>query len=462
MIYAIRILLLVVILEAVVGLGLIARRAWRVVPQVPDVTLTDPLIMPDLREFARRADRGDYTDWTRFGEALLGKGFYGHAELAFREALRQQPNSLRPRFGLAFSLDRSGRMENSSREYRNVLALPAQSRDESRTHDQALYALGRNALRLEQDDQAAGLFRKNSEFIPAIYQTAKLQIRSGQAKEALPSIAAVLEQVPYSLEFHYLNMRAYEALGQAWRAFQAGTMVERSAYLVSLNFNNDYIRPFDQMTGISRLMRELEMLTEGRNLAEFETELMELRSVIGDAPLVSARAVDEQLLYIAVRKRQPERIFELLERFRAQGEESTQMLESEGDAWQMQGDPEKAAHCWQRALTLTPTRALHRKLANHFGNRDPELRDRHLGQAALLDGINEYRRNELESALRPLDEATRLIPEDPAPWYYIGEINLHLDHREASRAAYERCLELQPGHGRAAAKIAFLDQTPPS
>jgi tetratricopeptide (TPR) repeat protein len=456
---ATRILLAIVIVEALVGAGLVGRRAWRTIPQLPNVELNDPLIMPELGRFAQAAEEGGVREWTQFGEALLGKGFYAHAELAFREALTREPDTPRVQFGLAFSLDRTGRIAESSREYRRVLELPVQSHDDQLTHSHALYAMGRNALRLEQEDLAHDLFRKNADFIPAIYQSAKLLVRSGRAEAALPMIEEVLEQVPLSMEFHHLHYRALKALGRNREAFRAAAMVERSAPLVSLNFNTDYVRPFDQMTGTSRMMKELAELADGANLAEFEEPLVQIREVIGDAAILARDAVDEQLLYIVLRKQQPQRVFTLLAELRARGHENAQLLEAEGDTWKMLEEPEKAAERWQRALWLTPNRSLHRKLAEHHEEHHQSKREYHLGQAALMEGIAEYRRNRLSAALKPLLEATELIPREAAPWYYLGEMHFHLHDWEKARQAYRRCLELRPSHGRAAAKLSYLEDT---
>ncbi|MEZ5948181.1 MAG: tetratricopeptide repeat protein [Planctomycetaceae bacterium] len=457
MIYAIRVLLVVVVLETVVGGALLARRAWRAVPRVPDEELNDPLIMPELRKFAREAEQGGPLEWTRFGEALLGKGFYAYAEPAFREALRRDGTSMAAQFGLAFALDRTGRMQESSREYRRVLDLKPTSEAQAMTRYYALFAMGLCALRLEQAEEAEDLFRQNAKFAPADYQYAKLLIRDGRAEEALPVIERVLKEVEYSLEFHYLHQRALEALGRTREAFQAATMVERSAYLVPASFNTVYVTPLDQMTGISRMLRELVDEVGDANLVGFESELLEIRQAMGDKPIFAAEAVDEQLLYVAGQRKQSERIFEMLKTYRAAGREA-QMLDAEGDAWQVQGDLVKAAECWERALLLMPNLATHRKLAEYYGAREPELRDSHLGRIALLKGISEYRSNRLKQALKPLTEATQLMPQDPVAWYYIGEMNFHLQQWDAARAAYRKCLELRPSHGRAARKLAYLQE----
>ncbi len=240
----VRLLTAVVFVELVCAAIFLGSRAWRVAPLLPNEQLADPLIIPDLQRFADEAQRGVHGAWTNLGNGLLGKGFYAHAELAFREALHHDQPSFPAQFGLAFSLDRMGRLAESSKEYKQVLAMPS----DSFTHTIALYALGRNALRGGDEAEAVSFFRSNPRFTAAVYQTAKMLVRSGRPAEALPIVDGVLALIPHALEFHFLRFRALAALGRERDAFTAASMVERSADRVSLNFNTDFLRPLEQVT----------------------------------------------------------------------------------------------------------------------------------------------------------------------------------------------------------------------
>ncbi|MEX2359202.1 MAG: tetratricopeptide repeat protein, partial [Pirellulaceae bacterium] len=457
MIYAIRIVVIVIVLEVVVGAALLGWRAWRLVPQVPDVELNDPLIMPQLRDLARAAEFGTSDDWRLLGEGLLGKGFYAHAEQAFRESLRLDPHNFHAQFGLAFSLDRTGRMRESTLEYRKVSQLRARSPDQEMLKYHALYALGRNALRLENLVEAEEWFRQNPGFPPAEYQLAKLLIRSGRVDQALPIIERNLAEIPYSLEFHLLDHRANLARNRPRAAFEAEARMERSATLVSMNFNTDYVGPLMMRTGIRPLLQELGEVSTGDDLDRIEQRCVEIKTLLGDAPVFTARHVDDLLVDVALRKKQPELVLDRIAVIRKGGREDALLLESEGDARQMLGQSEKGALAWNRALTLTPSIPLHQKLARYYAEEESDLRDLHLGRAALLRGIERYRDNRLEEAIAPFLEATEKNPADPDPWFYLGEMHFHLGRPEQAAAAYRECLERKPGHGRAAAKLAHIE-----
>lgn len=456
MIVATRWLTAIVIVELLGATLFVASQAWRVVPQIPEEPLADPWIMPDLQRLADAAQQGQPGGWTRLGNGLLGKGFYAHAEPAFREALRRDQPILPAQFGLAFSLDRMGRLSESSQAYKQVLSLPGRTPDDALTQSIALYALGRNALRNEKPAAALEFFRQNPDFTAAIYQQAKILVRSDRAEEALPLIDEVLGFMPYALEFHFLRFRALTSLGNESQAFLAAAMMERSAHLVSLNFNTEYVMPLDAMTGTARLLDELSKLAGDEDLINFQQELRDIKVSLGDQPVFAAGAIDEQLLRAAVRSGDSRGARDMISKLRQQGIENDWLLEAEGDLWQQDGDAPRAAEAWQRALRLTRKRSLHQKLAAYYGDEQPGRRDGHRGHAALLEGIAAYRSNQLNEALKPLKLATELLPDDPAPWYYIGEMHFHLGQTRQAFQAYQRCLAIRPSHGRAAAKRDHL------
>jgi tetratricopeptide (TPR) repeat protein len=390
------------------------------------------------------------------GHGLVGKGFYAHAELAFRQAVRQDQPALPAQFGLAFSLDRMGRLSESAKEYGRVVTLPRSAPDDELTQNIALYAQGKNALRSEDQASAIAYFRQNGNFTAAVYQHAKILVRSERAEEALPLIDEVLTILPYSLEFHFLRFRALRALGRDREAFQAATMVERSAHLVSLNYSTQYVMPLDRITGAARLLGQLNEIAGDKDLSRFDQQLRDIKRLTGDQPIFALRVVDEQLLQAAVRSGDSQQAREIITKLRDQGMENEWILEAEGDLWDREGETEKAAKNWQRALLLTPKVSLHRKLAAHFGDGQPQKRDYHLGHAALLDGIAAYRKNQLAAALQPLKLASELLADQPTPWYYIGEMHFHLGQTRQATEAYQKCLAIWPNHSRAIAKLDYL------
>ncbi len=256
MIYVVRVVIMLLVFEVVACGYLLSNKMLSVEPAVPAFYLDDPLLRRTFEKLSRQAQSGNDLDWQHLAEALLGQGYYAYAESNYREALKLNPDNVEARFGLAFCLDKMGRTESSTREYRIFLEKETRRPESQKLVFYAKYAIGRNFLREEKLPDAEKEFRENSKFIPANYQLAKLLIRSERAEEALPLINKNLKGIPFSLGFHFLNYLAMQELNRPEQAQAAREMIEKSAYLVSLNFNNDYIDPFYMKYGQERNVTE--------------------------------------------------------------------------------------------------------------------------------------------------------------------------------------------------------------
>jgi tetratricopeptide (TPR) repeat protein len=69
---------------------------------------------------------------------------------------------------------------------------------------------------------------------------------------------------------------------------------------------------------------------------------------------------------------------------------------------------------------------------------------------ALLDS------GRLPLAYDVLTQATRLTPESADAWYWLGETCRAGGRTAEAKAAYDRCLQLNPDHGRAARAARFV------
>lgn len=451
--FATTLLIAIVLIELVVAGLYFRHQTQTTVPLLPHERLADPSIMPQLEELANAAQDGSADDWSRLGEGLLGKGFYAHAELAFREALHQDPERFDALFGVAFCLDRTGRIQESSVAYGRVVQGAAESPEQQAMQVYALYAMGRNALRLEDEQQANRLFQQNADYPAAEYQQAKLLLRSGEAQKALPLIRKNLAKIPYSLGFHFLDQRAQQELGNERAAYMAQSMVERSAYLVSLNFSTNYVAPLNDQTGIDTQVANLAEALEEKDWAKAEAICREVNATIDDAPVFVAKPVRDAMLQIGLHDQRPQEVLTLVEDLESEGRVDAITLEAAGDAHLLLKNLEPAIECWQRALKLRPSVSLHQKLADHL----PDQENFHHSKIAFLRGLEHYRRNRLRSAIPEFERAIELDSNSTMAWYYLGEMYFHLDQSEKASEAYEQCLRVAPEFQRAADKLAYLN-----
>ncbi|GAA4421127.1 tetratricopeptide repeat protein [Bremerella cremea] len=451
--YATIALLILVVLEAI-GAGIyLSGEAARTIPLVPTEKLADPTIMPQIEALAEQASNGTANDWRIYGEALIGKGFYAHAEPAFREALRQDPENFDAMFGLAFCLDRMGRMQESSVAYSKVVQAPSESPEQQIGQINALFAMGRNAQREDAPEDAQRYFQQNADYPAAEYQLAKLAIRSGHADKALPIIQKNLANIPYSLGFHFLDQRAQSELGNTVRAYLAAAMVERSAYLVSQNFNTNYVAPLDEGTGLSGRLSELHLAA----LDNDTSKVIEIAEAIdrdaADHNVFVADLAKSAQLKAYIQANDTEKALALIDQLREKGRIDAVTLEAEGDAKLQSGSAEEAVQLWQRAVQLSPSEALHQKLAKQL----PERSDYHQSRAAMMKGLFEFRRNRIRSAIPQFEKAIQFDPTNGQAHFYLGEMYFYLDDLEPAAKAYRECLKQLPTHGRAIDRLKFLD-----
>jgi Tfp pilus assembly protein PilF len=104
---------------------------------------------------------------------------------------------------------------------------------------------------------------------------------------------------------------------------------------------------------------------------------------------------------------------------------------------------------------LTPQ---HNRLALYYEKKgDKDASRRHRAETYREAGIAAFWKRNLPDARVTLERAVELEPGLVGAWFYLGEANRLLGLTATARQAYRRCLELNPDHGRAQARLALLD-----
>ena len=70
-----------------------------------------------------------------------------------------------------------------------------------------------------------------------------------------------------------------------------------------------------------------------------------------------------------------------------------------------------------------------------------------------------FRNNRLKSAGEAVERSLELNPQDPQAWFYNAEIKRLLGDEAAAIAAYQKCLKLNPNHGRAIRELELLNRS---
>ena len=455
---SLRWLFIVVIAAELALVGLLATRWSRLpAPPMPAGFPDDPAFAAEVDALVAATRQGGKDAWMALGNALLGKGAYPFAESAYRRATEIAPLDMEGRFALAFCLDRTGRMAEANAEYEKCLELPDPPGAPQSKKPFALYAIGRNLLRLEDETAAEAAFRRNPGFPPSDYQLARLLLFSGRPKEALEVVDRGLQQLPLALEWHRLRGRILDALDRPAEAFAARAMEERSAHLVEMNFNTDYVRPLITQHGIQRMFGEYAAAAEREPPAELSRRLDAIDVAIGERMIPERTTLMQLRVDLAMRSGNPQ---DAVDRIAAEPllRDSDPLIAAyEADALEQLGKLDVATARRKRLVMIAPTSALHRKLATACETSGDEAgRDRHLAEAERLEGIAVYRRNDIANAMSRFERAASLDPSNATAMFHWGEMLYHLGQPEEATRVFRKAVDERPGFRRPLEFLEYL------
>ena len=317
------------------------------------------------------------------------------------------------------------------------------------------YRIGRNYLRRELAKEAEQAFAKAPDHFPSMYQLAKLMVRSERAQPARDLLEKLRERYPRSIKINALSAQADEALGNDQNAKKFRDLIERSSSELVLDSVFDMLEPTRDLYGAGRRFRAAQRLFESGNPSGAQEKLNEaieldwreefVMAAAGIAVQTGDRAADDN-----EKQGQADRAIELIEGQIARTGAVPKQLEPLGAALWLKGDRDEAAAQWQRSAAMRPTANVHAKLASYYQVQgDEESARSHRSRANQIAGTEAFRGDRLAEAATLLQTAVQLDPENAAAWYYLGEVLRTRNKKKEAIEAYQRCLQLDPEHGRA-------------
>ncbi|WP_339685094.1 tetratricopeptide repeat protein [Gimesia maris] len=457
----VRAIAVMLVLELVACGYLFVQRAARPVPVLPEKTLMNPLFAEDIQPLVKQvAQTNNAYDWMRLGEALLGQGYYSHAELCFRQVAHLMPKSRLAESRIAYCLERTGRTAQSSEIYRKLNHRSDSSREAKREQMQALYEIGRNALREENTEEAEKLFRENLGFLPARYQLAKLLIRTDRADEALSLIVESLRQVPRSLKFLELQRRAFQQTGDLKLAEQTAQLLERAQHTIPLHPGSNFIEPFRLQYGIDRRVEEFNTQIGNASLPELEAKLVTLIDRLEDSPSTHRQVFLMRLLEVQHQQQLPRNMLETVQKLNNMGINNADVLMYRAEATEMLGDWNQAAILGRRAGSMSKAADMHQRLSDIL-QQAGKTEESQLEQALTyrLEAMKYYRADKLAEALDKIELAVKINPDDPQSWYERGLVQEAQGSIKAAQSDFQECLKRAPLHGRTRHKLSVEPAT---
>ncbi len=352
------------------------------------------------------------------------------------------------------TLSRLGEMKSATAKYERAISSG------SSLTPHCWYMLGRDRLR-EEDALAAEFFLRKAEDVPAAQiMLSRVLIRAGRADEAMPVLDALLRVHPDSLSANQKKAWAEESLGnlQSARTFDEMSLRSRQRFnphSVDVYDDNNRMKRF----GIRKLVNRGErMIERGQHRQAIEVLTPALEHSWQEAIAFQISLLQFETDDLTGARQTLERIVEM-------DGATTETLQLLGMVQMRQGEPDDAIETWMRADRMQASRdvpanaALHDRLADALlqSGQDNDAR-RHAGLAFFERGKIAWRQNLIDEAQEELTQATKRIDDHAMTWFYLGETRRALKQADAE-AAYQRCLELSPDHGRALRALANLEAT---
>jgi tetratricopeptide (TPR) repeat protein len=435
----------VIAAELAVGGYLAASRLREKTPPIPDLALIEPLAAGEVAALAQRAsERAGPEDWKRLGEVYLATGYFPEAEACYRESAGRSDDA-DTAFRHAFALERLGRLDEANAAYRR-----AAERGHRRAAD-CWYYVGRNHLRAERAGEAREAFARAGDLPAARYELAKLDAREGRRAEAAAAASQLAGEHPAALQPPLLLYRLQLPAGA-----EAADRFRRAPARLPNPFDAESKWATDTFQSLgaarhsgegARLLKEGRLDPAGRSLRE----ALHGRWDPADA---------DQLAEIAFQRNRPDEALRLIEEVVNRAGPSYDFLWRLGDAHEALGKPDAARAAWERAARLATgpdAKDLFFKLSTVLEKAgEPDAARAYLARAYLAAGRGEFDKGKFADAAAAFRGAVEQEPQLAHAWYYLGEVHRSQRRFAEARAAYGRCLQIDPDHGRAARGLALL------
>jgi tetratricopeptide (TPR) repeat protein len=374
----------------------------------------------------------------------MATGYFREAEACHRMAATGNSASAEAVQQWAFALEKLGELDAANLAYARAAQI-----DKARSANCA-YCVGRNKLRQEDVDAARQAFRDAGDLPAARYELARLLFREGRRDEAAAAAEQLAREFP---EYQQPDLLLHLIAVTAQRLPAAQSAADRQD-AARAGLPNPFAADFERLRaahdqlGLKRRWLEARRVLEEGNWSAAERAFRDALAARYDPYPADWLA---EAMFLQGRQEEAVQLEEeIIQRFGPKIE----YLERLGDMLDAQGKKEEARGAWLRAVRLSfgpQLRDIHGKLAESLANEGQEPAAKlHLAQAALAAGMAEFRAGQPAAAQLALREAVRLDPELATAWYYLGEAARRQSDREAARQALERCLSIQPHHGRAA------------
>ncbi len=411
----------------------------------------------EIRQLQKRIDPASADDWFAMGRVLRAYELLPTANYCYERADKLRPHDHEILFSWGVSLSRMGQFDQAREKMEAAIEHGAENPHE------CWYVIGRDYLRMENPEAAEPALRNAITAQPnmAGVKLGRWLLRSDRPEEAVRILDEMIDKNPNTMTAHQIKGWAEAALGNDEAAYEHEQISLRCTDRIP-KFNYDSKEDADIISrfGIYRLLGESRGRQQRGNLAAAITTLQQAAEISWQERMA------RQLARYQLQNRDPQgAIATLNDCIRKVGASRTD-LELLGVAYMQQGDPQQAKEAWLEAATmqatgvLMPNITVHEKLSEAFrieGNTD--LAKLHKGLQFYEEGKLAWRENQIRPALGFFEKAAKLLDDHAHTWFYLAQARRVHDDLDGARQAYQRCLEIDPNHGRALSRLDHLESS---
>lgn len=432
--------------------GLLAFRWWsEPQPPRPDLSHFHPATAGALRALEQQVvDTGKADDWLELGKAYLRFGLFPEAEYCCAQAIRVDAGSFAAYYWRAVAFNQLGESERAIETFRLALPLAENESQMSNPAKRCWYGIGRNYLRQEKGKQAEEAFRKGGDFAPTQLQLARLFLQTNRQTEAAAILSKLIARSRDDSVYYQLRARARERLGDDAGAFDDRMRVERASGRVRTDAIIEQLQNLPDAIGLYAELRECDRLRQ----TDPATAVTRLRALLADG---WRSETVELLIEAEMRIGNAQQAIELLRKREKREGTTALLLARMAVANDMLRKGDRAFELRKRAVLLKPTASTYSALKRNYEQRgDFALARLQRAYELTSRGVSQYRKNKPADAVSYLKQAVDLQPDIADAWYYLGECQRVLGDKNAAVNALQKCLEVNPNHGRALMVLQYL------
>lgn len=445
--------LVVIAIEVVVFGYLYFQKTSQPTPPRPNLAIVDSFTEDDLAFF--RDTTKVPADWYWLGQAYMAAGYYAEAQATFGRAAELMPDSAFVAFDNGFCLSRVGNLEEANSEFQRAIEL------EHPKAAHAMYFIGRNHLRNEDPKKAEEAFRKAVKIPLSKFELAKILYRRGDLDEAESLLTEVVRAEKGTVQTFVLRSQIELKRGNVAGAEKQSIEADSKWVRIRSPFGEQRQRMMENNSKFGYYAKAKEAMAK---VAQHENRVAreKVKEVLGEEFDLNVQDSFIKLdVFVGRVKEAVELIEERIERF---GPNSSILL-TLGDVQMLRGEEEIALQAWMEGIDINSDKSARdccKRVANYYGNTvlDKEKSLVYQAIGAELYAQEGILLEEFGLANQQATLAVKFNPSSAEAFYLLGRSELGLGKTSAASNSFNRCLELEPTHGRSLLCLKSLGEIP--